>query len=126
MVNISPARWGFEKFLKHIVGEQPALRREAESILGEDEKVASGELFGRLECGSDSKFAELGSEGGDGYALVETESEEPSLLVLAIGGEPRGFGGLRCFEVGVEIVGCGGAENIRLSRSGRLGRTVKH
>jgi len=76
------------------------------------EEAAAAKIFDDFERGVDEVDAELRCESGDGDALVETETEEPSFFVLTIWREPGSLGRLRGFEICGEIVGSSRTENV--------------
>lgn len=101
-----------QKFLEDIVGEKAALRGEPHGFTLEQHETAGGELLRRFESARNRMVAKFVAKCGNGDSTIEAEAKEPCLFLLALGGEPGGFGRLRGFEIGLEI-GCrGGAEGV--------------
>ena len=75
----------FEEFLKDVIGEQAALRCEADCLSVVGEEISGGELIDCAESVRDAVWTEFLTESGDGDAVVQSKAQKPGFFVLSVG-----------------------------------------
>ena len=95
-----------KKLLKHLVGKKLSSGREPDPSVRNGHQPVFFQTGKNTQCGGNLHLAEFALERCDLHTLVEAQTEEPCLLMLACRREPRDLRLICTGKERFQVVGC--------------------